>query len=918
MTETTRPDIKKLKSRADLPKYFRAGATLGLVLTILAIGIGFYMARNRTEFRLKPEHARLSKDVVAEINGYERTETEGEIKKFYIRADKATTFSDNHQELENVFLQVFDEAGDKSDTITAQKAIYIPSENKNFTAYFAGSVEIQTRDELKVKTEQINYTKETETAEAEELVEFERQNVTGKSIGAFVKIREKRLELMNQVEINAFALNPDDQLSRSNIQSAQIKANYAMVDQAAEKIELSENVFINVVPSGQNSEMQQPTDIKSDRATASFTNKEIKQIDLNGNVDVYQKPTSANTKWTRTRAAKATAKIENELKRLELIENVEIETTTNDAKPTRINSGYAVYEKDADRFELKNGVHIVTIEDAAPTNIKSSEAVYEQTAGKIFLSGGAEIDNGKEYLKGDNLTAELFPNKKIKHSTARGNAYLKQTAPERTTEVSAAELNAAFNENQQLLSANAVGGSTAVLTPAQEAKDYSKVSLFAPNAIHLTFRGEGLLEQMQTDGRTTVTLNAPNNRADAANKRLTADTVKTFFNANGKDLTRAEAVGNAELYIEPLRASAENYKTTVNAPRFDCEFFPTGNNARLCVGQTKTKTVRVPTVASDNRGTQTLAADKLNASFNQQTQDVEQLDAVGNTKFNELDRNGIADQINFTAGTEIVRLRGGEPTVWDSRARAKAAEIDWDTRSQKSFLRGGVSTTYYSQKQTGGATPFGETGKPVYVTANSAEFNHAEETGLYTGNARAWQENNYVRSDTLLLKQKEGQLTALGGVQSALYNAKRKENGRESTVPVYATSQKLFYNRENRLLRYEDNVDIRQGTDRITAGVANIYLNEKNEMSQTIAEKSVVITQPNRRASGDWAQYTAETEVAVLRGNPAQIEDAENGSSQGAEVTVYLRENRFTSEGKTNLNNSGSRTRTVYKVKKNE
>ena len=128
---------------------------------------------------------------------------------------------------------------------------------------------------------------------------------------------------------------------------------------------------------------------------------------------------------------------------------------------------------------------------------------------------------------------------------------------------------------------------------------------------------------------------------------MTADTVKTFFGADGKDIQRAEAVGNAELFVDPLRASAENYKTTINAPRFDCEFFPTGNNAKTCVAATKTKTVRVPTVAKDGRGNQTLVADKLSAFFNQQTKDVERFEASGSTKFTELDRNAIANHDHF-------------------------------------------------------------------------------------------------------------------------------------------------------------------------------------------------------------------------------------------------------------------------------
>ena len=910
MAQTQRKNAKNLKLRAQMPVIVRGFAIFALIATVLAIGIGFYLARNNREFRMKGFPTELSKDVVAEVNGYERRETENGVDKYYITADKATTFTDNHQELENVFLQVFDETGESYDKITAAKAVYIPAENKNFTAYFAGNVNIETRDDLKVKTEQLTYSKATEIAEAEEHIEFERGNVAGKSFGAIVRVLEKKVELLKDVEINAFAVNSNDEFARTDLKSAKLAAGRAIFDQGAERIFLEEGTEINLTPSG---DLEQPTDIKARRATAIFSNKEIKEIDLNGNVEVYQKPTNSVAKWTKTKANRVVAKVNKELKRLELFENVDIQTSTNDQSPTQIKTQYALYEKDADRFELKNGVEIVTSQDNQPTNIRSNEAIYEQSNGKVFLFGNAEITQGTDYIKGDNLNADLFPNKRVKYALAKGSAYLKQTANDRVTEVSAPELNANFNENQQLQNASTLGASNVNMVPANP-QEFSKLTLSAPNAIRLNFQANGLLQQMQTDGRTTIHLNAPNNNPDAANKRLTADRIKTILQPDGKNLARAEAVGNAELYIEPLQASAENYKSTLNAPRFDCDFFETGNNARNCSATGKAKAVRVPTVPAQNRGTQTLSADQLNAAFNQQNQDIKQLEANGNSKFSELDRNGISDQIIYTANDEFVRLRSGEPTIWDSQARAKAGEIDWDTKNEKSALRGGVSTTYYSQKQTNGTTPFTQTNAPVFITPNQAEFDHAAENAVYTGNARAWQENNYVRAERMMIQEKQGQFFADGNVQSLLYNAKRQEAGKETTVPVFASANKMTYVRDNNLLRYEGNVDIRQGTDRIVAGVASVVLDKNNEVAQTVAEQNVVVTQPKRRAVGDWAQYTAETEVIVLRGNPAQIEDAEQGSSQGSQVTVYMNENRIIGEGKTKQN-SGGRVRSVYKVK---
>jgi LPS export ABC transporter protein LptC/lipopolysaccharide transport protein LptA len=879
MPETQPQNLKKYQFRAKLPRYFRIAAIFAVVGVIVAIGIGFYRAGKKQEFRMAGFPTSLSKEVTAEITNYERRETEGDIPKYYIKADKATTYADNHQEMENIYLEVYDGSAEKFDKITAAKAVYIPAENKNFTAYMAGSVDIVTRDGLRVKTEQAKYTKETEIAEAEELVQFERDGVAGKAVGAVIRIAEKKLELLKDVDIRTFE---SPELAKSDIREAHLKAGYASVDQAAERIDLDQGVSINIISAAKPNTPARETDINSNRAAVYFTA-------MSGE---NRKP-----------------------KKFELFENVKINTKESNAQPTVIDSGYALYEKDIDRFELKNGVHINTAQaNNQQTNIKSSEAIYEQKNGKVFLYGGAEISQAKEYLKGDSIIADLFPTRDIKTAVVKGSAYLRQAAEDRTVEISSGELNARFGEGQKLQAANALGSSNAVLTPVQ-AIDYSRVTLMAPVAIRLSFKGDGLLDGMQTEGRTTIDLSAPDNAPDAANKKLTADTVKTVFGADGKNIQKAEAVGNAELFVDPLRALPANYKTTINAPRFDCEFFPVGNNAKTCVAATRTKTVRVPTVPANDRGNQTLTADKLSAFFSSQTKDVERLEASGATKFTELDRSAIANTITFIAGDEIVKLRGGEPTVWDSQGRAKAPEIDWDTKNKKSYLKGGVSTTYYSQKNTGGATPFGQTNKPVFITAQSGEFDHGNETGTYTGNARAWQENNYVRADKFFIQQRSGQFNATGSVQSLIYDAKRKDKGKESQVPVYATAARMSYNRDSRLIRYDENVDIRQGTDRIVSGSASVYLDDKNEVSKTVAETNVVITQPNRRATGDSAQYTAADEVVILRGNPATVDDGESGSSQGGQITVYMRENRVIGEAKTKPGTGGNRTRSVYKVK---
>lgn len=912
--------INLLGLRANTPTVLRIAGGILLAVTIVVLAFAF-LRKKEPDFEMISGLPQLSKDVVGVVSGYERRETDGEIVKYLVKADKATTYSDNHQELENALIQVYDEKGDKFDNINSAKALFIPNQNdsKLFTAHFVGNVNIQTRDGLSVKTEALSYDRQTEIANTEQPIEFTRENISGKSVGAIVKSKEKQLELQKDVEING-AADPaleKDEIAKAKLQSFKMVSGKALVLQTEGRIELEQNVFINLVPLG-GGQLQQPTDIKGDKAVAKFVEKEVKSVEMRGNVEVFAKPTGNNPKYTKTTANHALVAIEKEVKRVDLNENVYIETTENSTAPTKINAQNAVYYKPEEKFDLTNNVQIVTTQDNKPTTITAQQAIYEQTSGVINLNGGGQIVQGSDLVKGDQITAQLYPNKKLQTAVSRGNAYLKQSTPDRTTEVSSGELSSFYNGAGQVERAVAANDPNVTIVPVNQ-QDYTKTTLSAPKSIEMLFRpaqAESVLTQMQTDGRTTITMNAPPNNPKAANKRLVADQVKTVMSGNGKDIAKAEAVGNAELYVEPLQNSLENDRTTITAPRFDCDFYETGNNPRLCVGKTNAKAVMTPTVPADNRGAKTITSEVLNTTFNQETHKPEQMEAVGNAKFAELDRNGIANRFVYTASDEMVRLRDGEPTVWDSRARAKAPEIDWDTKNQKSFLRGGVSTTYYSQKQTNGATPFAKTNSPVNVTAENAQFDHARELGIYTGNARAWQDNNYVRADELVMNQKEQRMDGQGKVQSLLYNATRRENGKTTTEPAYVSSNKITYTGANKLLQYRENVDIRQATDRITAGIADIYMTETNEVKQTIAQENVVITQPNRKFRGNFAQYTPADEIVILKGNPAIVEDAEQGTSQGSQFTVAMRENRVVNQG--TANGRAGRTRTIYKVKNQE
>jgi lipopolysaccharide export system protein LptA len=625
-----------------------------------------------------------------------------------------------------------------------------------------------------------------------------------------------------------------------------------------------------------------------------------------------------------------------------IVYNQETEVATTDVLVTFIRenvSGHAtgaVVEGKTKRLELKKEVEITVAPEvkkdapakpssvrARPVTIHAGHAVFDQALMNLVFSGGATAEQEQDIMSGDTMNALLNEQKRLKQVEVRGNSYLRTMNPGHAAELHSTDMDFFLDADQRLKTAVARGDTRGRTLDAD-----SEMQSTGANTLEANFQAQGdqsLLQEMHALGRSVVNLSAPKSHASdprAASKRLTADSIKLEWRATGKDLQRAEAVGNAELYVEPVTKSPKNDRQTLTGSRFDCDFYELGNVAHNCSATGGIKAVIDPTQPSDKRGTRTITSQKMAAVFARDTQALQRLDAQGDAKFNERDMNGTAAGAVYTvaddtmSGHDIVRLRGGDPTVWDSRARTKAAEIDSDVTSHISYSRGKTATTYYSQEQTNSATPFTKVKSPVYIVSDHAEFRHDDETGIYTGDARAWQDDNFVRAEELVIYGKEKRMTASRKVQSALYSEKRNEKGQDELVPSFVTADSMRYSDPDHSIHYEGAVDIRQTTDRLTSEVADVYLfKATNRMERTIAQRNVVMTQPNRRGTGDWMQYTTADRIAVLKGNPARVEDTEQGTSQAGRLTMYMQEGRVVADDARGPQSAG-RVRTTHKIAK--
>ncbi len=584
----------------------------------------------------------------------------------------------------------------------------------------------------------------------------------------------------------------------------------------------------------------------------------------------------------------------------------------------------AVVEQKTKRLELKKDVHLTIAPGqsaksprAQPVTIKAAHGTFDQQSMQLAFAGGATVEQESDVLSGDNVTAFINQQKRLERAEIRGNSYLRVVDPGRAAEVHSLNMDFFMDKDQLLERALATTNVT-----ARTLEGDSDVQITGSNSIEVMFQAvkdASLLKQMNAGGRSVITMSAPKSKANdprAANKRLTANEVKLFWRTTGRDLEKAQANGDAELFIEPVVSSTRAERKKLNAPQFDCDFFEAGNLVRTCKASGGSKATLDPMQPAPDRGTRTLTSQNMTAVFLKDTQDVERVDAQGDGKFNENDRNGVAANVSYVAADQTVRLRGGDPTVWDSRGRTKAIELDADLANNVSYARGRTTTTYYSQEQTNGATPFSKTKSPVYIASERGEFRHQSGHAIYSGNARAWQDDNYVRGDKLVIYMNDKRMEASGHVQSAIYNAKRRVENNNTVVPVFASADSMFYSDPDRTIKYEGNVDIKQGTDRLTSGVADVYLSkENNEMEKTIAQRNVVLTQPNRKGSGDWVEYTTANEIAILKGSPARVEDIEQGNTEGGRLTLSVRDGKVTADDARGPLSPG-RVRSTHRIKK--
>ena len=567
---------------------------------------------------------------------------------------------------------------------------------------------------------------------------------------------------------------------------------------------------------------------------------------------------------------------------------------------------------------LKDVVIVNVTEDkkgkSLPVEARSDRADYFDHDGIAKLTGNTVVRQGSQVARADTITGVFKPETRdVMRIEFRGNSSLQDEKPGRVSSLVARDIDLLFNDRQLLDRAIATGSAHATSIEKDAPRDISAERL---EAVYASNDKDSLLQSMNSQGRTVVRLRPSPKEAkkEGAEERvLEADAVDSRLKPDGKSFDEMNANGNAILVVTPLVIGPKADRTRIRAPRIKANFYNTENKLKGFIAESGGEAIVEPVEPKSKRVSRTLTAKKITGNVHETTQDISDLQLDGDVRFSEGQRKGTAARATYSSNDQVIALRG-KPQIWDENSRSDADEIDAGVEDSITRARGRVRTTYYSRETTGDAAPFKKKNAPVFVTSDRAVIRHNEGAARFESDVRMWQDDNFITAPVIELDRNEKMMQAWDGVESCLYSVEREvEKNKKEIVPMFASAEKMNYRDANRTVHYEGKVKLRQGTDRIEAQVADAIMDEKNQLTRMTGERDVVLTQPQKRGTGDRIEYEVAKEVAVLTGKEVFLDDKERGvTTKGSRLTMNLRDARI----QINDESGAKRVRTTHRIQR--
>jgi lipopolysaccharide export system protein LptA len=553
----------------------------------------------------------------------------------------------------------------------------------------------------------------------------------------------------------------------------------------------------------------------------------------------------------------------------------------------------------------------VAVSGSQQFHLKANRGVITKGDRRLILSGVQLVRAGQN-LKSDEATFFLRPDNTVDRIVADGDVsgefHGKSEARSRSDH---AEFLLSGTKNQ--LTKAILSGHVQLATEgAQPAEaDTGRATLyFAPNQIlEKVHADEGVRLAQKgssaTKGATTTTA------GKGQDLEMTAPAMD-FLVKGGHQLELAETSGAPQIVIAQ---PASQQKTVVTADRFTAKFTDK-NRLAILHGEANTKIVGSAPGQPDRVST----SPTLDVRF-QPEGGISTITQAGGLIYASGTQRAWAQQGSYTAADQMMALTGS-PRIEDGGLTTTADTIRMNRASGDASAEGNVKSTYSDLKPQpdGGMLASSD---PIHVVSRTMTANRSTAVAVYTGNARLWQNSNVVEAPVLQFDREHRALVAEGNSSQVVKTVVVQVDKTGKVTPVVITSAHLTYNDSDRKVVLNGGVTAKGSDTTMKARQMTVFLMSRSKAQDTagktatdtassasswgtpgqvekiVAENEVVITEPERRATGDQLTYLAGEEKFVLTGGSPSIFDAERGKITGDSLTFYRHDDRVLVEGRT-------------------
>jgi lipopolysaccharide export system protein LptA len=536
---------------------------------------------------------------------------------------------------------------------------------------------------------------------------------------------------------------------------------------------------------------------------------------------------------------------------------------------------------------LQSKVKLVSAGPGGPT-LTAARAVITKDPHQVVLEH-PQLETLGRKCQSDTATLFLRSDNTLARVLASGNVLVQVTGAQ-VAEARAEQLEITLARQEASVK-------TAVFSGAVTAEVSGDQPIHAnAGRVELDFAGKNILTKVRAENAVKLAQQQKaSDNSTPQSLELTASLIN-FFLTDGSRLLRAETSGPGQIALTSLAGNGP--QTLATAGQFQAHFNDSGQLASVH-GAPNARIVNKNPGQSDRVS----SSKTVDAVFHSGR--VESIVQHGNVAYVDGKRKAWSDRARYTPADQILLLTGS-PRLVEDGITTTAHSVRLNRATGEALAEGNVKTTYSDLKPEPNGALLASS-SPIHVTASAMSV-HDANVALYSGGARLWQDANIVEAPTIQFDREHRSMIAHGTPEKPVSTILVQSDKSGNATSVAITSSGLTYTDTERIAHFDSDVVAKSTDITITASQMDAFLEptgtavanqtpSAGKMEKIVASGQVVVTQPNRHATGNELVYVAAEDKFVLSGGPPSIFDAEHGKITGVSLTFFRRDDRVLVEG---------------------